>query len=71
MEKYKAVDCKNFRGQTFSIGFKVFEACQVPHCLDIKDCDGEIIEESPTVHFEAKEEPYGASGRNTISLPTL
>ena len=61
MAKFKAKDCKNFKGID---GGRMGEQrivlfCGEPNCVDRKDCNGEIIEEIREVHFEPMIPPPG------------
>lgn len=61
MSKFKAEKCKNFKPQRITpileeeLGGAIHFVCITIKCVDRSDCDGEVKEIMPDVHFETKE----------------
>ncbi len=55
MEKYSAINCKNFNSSNAEIFGVYYKLCVTQNCVDWEDCDRQV--EIPAVHFEAINEP--------------
>lgn len=54
MVKFKAENCKNFNSTRYMLPEEqvILHLCTTENCADRDNCDGEIREKIPTVHFE-------------------